>query len=177
MPEVVAGVPAKAWLLGEKGWAQAEKLAEYFADKPLAAVVGSLEPRALETGRILAEKLGLPFPTFPNLHEHRRESTQWVADTARWEAMVQDFFNRPTELVFGEETADQAHWRFAKAVSQVMDQTQGDVAIACHGTVISLLVGRANPIEPFDLWKCLGLPSVVTVEWPGLPLVDVAERF
>lgn len=175
-PEIVAGAMAKDWLLGEQGQRQAEQLAAYFADKALALVVVSQEAKARETGRILAEKLGLPFSTFPGLHEHRRESTQWVADTARWEAMVQDFFAHPDELVFGEETAHQAHDRFAGAIAELMNQTQGDLAVACHGTVTSLLVSRANGLEPFELWKRLGLPSVVALEWPGLRLLEVLEH-
>lgn len=176
LPEIMAGVPSRDWLLGAKGQRQAEQLADYFADKAPALVVVSQEAKARETGRILAEALNLPFSTFPGLHEHRRESTAWVADTARWEGMVQDFFRCPGELVFGEETADQAHQRFATAIAELMNQTQGDIAVACHGTVISLLISRANGLEPFGLWKRLGLPSVVVLEWPGLRLLEVLEH-
>lgn len=188
-PEIVSGLPAKDWKLSAEGYRQSERLAERLVkphsgpasagtqrDAELEQVVASLEPKAYETGRILAQRLGIPFSSAPDLHEHRRESTEWIAERARWEALVKRFFDFPTELVFGEETADEAHSRFSQAVRAVMDQTRGNIAIAAHGTVISLLVARANGLDGFELWRRLGLPSAVLVEWPGLRLMRVLER-
>lgn len=175
-PEIVPGVPAKDWLLSEEGREASSRLAGHFSSTEIKRVAASLEPKALETGRILAERLGVPFSTVPNLHEHRRESTEWVADKRRWEGMIRDFFRHPFELVFGEETADAAHSRFASAVQNVMNAVSGDAIIACHGTVITLLVARANQLDELEFWKRLGLPSVVEVEWPGLRLLDVIEQ-
>jgi broad specificity phosphatase PhoE len=57
-----------------------------------------------------------------------------------------------------------------------MDQIRGNIAIVAHGTVISLLVAAANGLDGFELWRRLGLPSALLVEWPGLKRVRVLEQ-
>ncbi|HEU4743187.1 MAG TPA: histidine phosphatase family protein [Meiothermus sp.] len=122
-PEIVAEVPAKDWKLSAEGSRQSECLAERLRDAGLEQVITSLEPKAHslepkahQTGRILAERLSIPFSSAPDLHEHRRESTEFIGEHARWEEMVREFFASPDQLIFGEETADEAHRRFSRAV-------------------------------------------------------------
>jgi broad specificity phosphatase PhoE len=90
---------------------------------------------------------------------------------------VAHFFKRPSELVFGSETAEQALRRFATAIEQVLNTyTQGNVVVVAHGTVISLFVGAQTDIDPYRLWQRLGLPSFVVLSLPTFELVEVVER-
>ena len=106
---------------------------------------------------------GLPVEIIPGLHEHERSRSPWSTQAA-FEAAVQACLNRPGELVYGDETADQAYTRFATAVDHFLARHAGQtVAVVAHGTVISLFVSRRCGLEPFSLWRRLGLPALVSV--------------
>ncbi len=42
--------------------------------------------------------------------------------------------------------------------------------------MISLFVARHAAVEPFPLWRRLGLPSFVVLAVPALALLEVIER-
>lgn len=175
LPVIVPGTPAHLWELSEEGREQALRLASLLALRDLSCVVASEEPKARDTGRIVAEKLGVPFFSYPGLHEHPRATVPY-GSTAEFANGVRAFFARPSELVLGEETADQSHSRFRDAIQEVMQQSAGNVAVATHGTVITLLVARANGLGEFSFWGTLGLPALVEVSWPELKLVGVTKK-
>lgn len=171
LPEVRAGVAPNLWHLSEEGKRRAQLLAPKVAGYGLQYIFASLEPKASETGEIIAADLNLPFRTSPNLHEHVRPATADFNQTA-FEADVAALFARPDALVFGSETADQAHERFRTAVMGILEENVGQsLAIVAHGTVISLFVSRACGVEPFPLWKSLGLPSYVVLDTTHYPQI------
>jgi probable phosphoglycerate mutase len=172
-PEVAPAVPAAHWPLSEVGRAACRPLAERLATFAPAGIVASEEPKAAETGRLVAERLGLPFETATDLHEHDRSDVPFLA-AAEWRERVRGFFAEPDALVLGRETATAAGDRFTRAVAAVLARYQtGDLAIVAHGTVISLHVARYNPIGPFVLWEQLGLPSFVVLSVPRFELREV----
>jgi len=175
LPDIDPAVPAPEWRLGEEGRRRCEPLARRLASYRPGVVVASEEPKAAETGEIVARRLDVPFATAPGLHEHERRGVGFL-ETAAFEAAVERIFARPDDLVFGEETARQAHDRFAAAIGRVLtDHPSGDVVVVAHGTVISLFVARHAAVAPFDLWRRLGLPSFVVLAVPGFGLVTVVE--
>jgi broad specificity phosphatase PhoE len=173
LPEIDADVPARAWRLSEEGRRRCVRLAEEVSAYAPAVVVTSEEPKAIETGQIVAERLGLYWETAAGLHEHERPWAPWEGREA-FEAKVAQFFQRPESPVFGAETAEQADRRFRAALDQVLHKHgQGDMAVVSHGTVMTLLVAGSNQLDPFGFWKSLGLPAVVVLAIPGYRLVDV----
>jgi broad specificity phosphatase PhoE len=138
----------------------------------IQCIFSSQEPKAAETAEILAAELKQPWQTLPNLHEHVRPiSTNF--NQAAFEADVRSLFAQPNVLVFGSETADQAHERFRRAVEGIVEVNSGkNTAIVAHGTVISLFVSRACGMEPFALWKSLGLPSCVIIDQETGEVID-----
>ncbi len=172
---MVPGVPASRWHLSEAGRLRCQALAEHLAPYPPDELVASSEPKAAETAELAAGVLGKPWHTAEGLHEHERSGAGWI-DRARFEAQVAEFFRRPDALVFGVETADQAHARFAAAIAAVTAQYPArSLAVVAHGTVISLFVARSTGVEPFPLWSRLGLPSFVVLSSPEMKLVSVVE--
>ena len=122
-------------------------------------MVSSGEPKAVETAEIAAEHLGIGCSVSPGLHEHDRTGAPFLGD-GEFEQAARDFFERPDELVWGRETAEQVGARFEAAVRGVLDGREEEVVpIVAHGTVISLLIARYNDVDPFVLWRRLGLPS------------------
>ncbi len=176
LPEMVPDVPPNRWHLSGLGGTRSNVLADKLAAYDPDVIVSSAEPKAVETARIVAYRLDKSFEMIQGLHEHDRSSVGFL-DTAQFEAAVARFFEKQHELVFGNETADEAHERFAKAVDSVIDKFRNKtVAIVSHGTVISLFAARTAKLEPFAFWKRLGLPSFVVMSLPDFRLEQVIEK-
>jgi len=174
-PLIKPGIPAHQWHLAEAGIKKAAQVALLLEAHAPQALASSREPKANETATVIGGHLGLPVEIIPGLHEHERSRSLWSTQAA-FEAAVQACLNRPGELVYGDETADQAYTRFATAVDHFLARHAGQtVAVVAHGTVISLFVSRRCGLEPFSLWRRLGLPALVTLSRPDLALIQVVE--
>lgn len=177
LPEFVVGVPASQWRLSAEGRRRCQQLAERLVSYDLAIVVTSQETKATETGQIVAEVLDLPWETAPGLHEHERGVVKGTGGQEEFQAQIAQLFERPSHLVMGYETADQAHDRFAAAVADVVAQhPTGNLAIVTHGTVMTLLVARANRIDPLRFWRGLGLPAFAVLSLPSWRLLQLVEN-
>ncbi len=168
----VPGTPPESWGLTPAGEAGAAALAEGLLGRRISEVVTSRELKARETGRLIAERLGVACRIAEGLHEQVRTGTPYFPIQAEFEAAVRSVFERPAERVFGQESADEAHARFSAAVGDVMRGQMGEVVIVAHGTVISLFAARANNLDPVALWASLAMPGRLTLGWPGLELLE-----
>ena len=172
LSEIDSEVPSREWRLSEEGQVRSRILAEKLGQYDLDVIVSSNEPKAIETASISARSLNIPVEVVEGLHEHERRNVGFLEKEC-FEQSISRFFSRPTELVFGEETADTAYNRFSKAVYGLSDRfPQANMALISHGTVLSLLVSRVSTLEPFALWKQLGLPSYVVLSRPDLNVVE-----
>lgn len=172
LPEIVENLPAREWRLSSAGRERAQRLAERVSRFQPEMIVSSVEPKAKETAEIVANHLGLEFQVMLDLHEHDRSTTPYLS-RVEFESVVQEFFQEPNELVFGSETANQAHERFCNAVNGGLN-SHGDktIVIVSHGTVISLFVARLIGVSDFLLWNELGLPSFVVIDMKSKVLVE-----
>jgi broad specificity phosphatase PhoE len=176
LPDIIPTLPANQWHLSEVGRTQCALLADQLATYAPATLVSSLEPKALETAHLVAQRMHTHVQIVDGLHEHDRSNTPWLS-SEEFDRAVAAFFHRPTELVLGCETAQQASERFAKTMAEVTDRyAEQNVVVFTHGTVLSLYVARATGIEPFALWKRLGLPSFVVLTFPQFEISRVVEK-
>jgi broad specificity phosphatase PhoE len=176
-PAANPDIPAALWELSDAGRATCELLARALEAWQPEALIASEEPKAAETARLTAAWLGVPWRTAPGLHEHDRAGAPYFADEAAFAAAIEALFLRPDQRVYGLESASEALARFSAALDVAVEEYTGrSVAIVAHGTVIALytaslwgLGARAG----YDLWRRLGLPSLVAVRASGLaaPLV------
>jgi len=164
--KVDQNLPPHHWGLTAEGRARCIPLAERVAVHNPEVVITSDEPKAMETGEIVARELGISWRTAPNIHEHRRGGGVLLSQ-AEFEDKIRGLFAHPERPVFGLETAQQALDRFSAALGSIMvaypDQ---NVAIVSHGTVISLYYGALTGEDAYQFWRRLGLPSFYTVLWP-----------
>lgn len=173
-PEIVPALPPDQWRLSAAGREQAEQLAADLADYRLKAVITSVEPKAQETGQIVASRLGCSFHSAPGLHEHRRTPEDFTGDVAYFRSQVARLFEQPEELILGRETASAASARFGEAVTHVLaDFPEHNIAIVTHGTVLSLYLARVAGIAPYPFWSRLGLPAFVVLSRPALELITI----
>jgi broad specificity phosphatase PhoE len=174
MPQVDVDTPAHLWRLRPEGNAAAVMLAaRLLARYEPSRVVASREPKATETGSIIAERLRLPFAAIEGLHEHDRRATGFLPRDD-FAARIRDLFAHPDEVVFGNESASAALTRFAAAVDHVVvEDAGGDVVVVSHGTVISLFVAKRADVDGEKLWATLGQPSYVSLELPNHRIVEI----
>ena len=58
--------------------------------------------------------------------------------------------------------------RFGEAVERFAAYDQAEnVAVVSHGTVISMFVAQQLSIDPVSLWKSMGLPWLIEIDWPN----------
>ncbi len=177
MPVKQAERPSREWVLGEEGRAAAARLAGRLAGEGIVRFVCSREPKARETGAIMAGALGVPCEEAEGLHEQEREGAPFFADPAEFDAAMRELFARPGERVFGRETGDEAAARYAAALERVIGGVDGDggLAVVSHGTVMTLFIARHDRVDAFELWRSLGLPSSAVLSLPGLRLVEIIQ--
>jgi broad specificity phosphatase PhoE len=169
IPEIRREEPAAEWRLSDAGVERAKAFARHVDPGTARTVFSSAEPKALETARALAAVWGLAAGAVPGLHEHERPEAR-IFFRPEFEARVRALFARPTEQVFGAETADHARRRFTLAVMRLVAQSSDDVIVVTHGTVMTLFVAEAAGVEPFALWKSQDMPCAVTMSIPELQL-------
>src|SRR4051812_29817522 len=170
LPEIEPDRPAYLWSLSAEGRCRCRPLADALAAYRPVVLVSSMESKARETGALVAAHLGIGCDAVEGLHEHERRTAKYLAD-ADFQATMKEFFAQPDTLVFGEETARQAHDRFAHAVEQVVRRCPREsIVVVAHGTVIALFAARHAGIDPFSLWQRLSLPSFVAFGVPDYRL-------
>ena len=131
--------PIPDWGLNPVGKARAKTFAAHPSMSGVTAVWSSAEQKAIETARLLADPKGLAVQTHPDLGENDRSATGFLPRDA-FEAAADAFFADPTISFKGWERAIDAQARISSTVRNlVADHMDGDLAIASHGAVGTLL--------------------------------------
>ena len=159
-PELDPSAPPEEWRLSEDGRRRCGPLAERLARYEPRVLLASSEPKARETAELVAPALGLEVQLSDGLRETARRTVGWLApeDLDRG---IRELFERPGEVVFGEESAAEALARFRRAVAGLEEPA----VVVTHGTVLSLYAAARTGRDPYELWRSLELPDVVEVPW------------
>jgi broad specificity phosphatase PhoE len=175
-PLVQEDVPPHDWRLSPEGREACKPLADAVRAHAPAVVVTSDEPKAIETGEIIAGALGVPVKTAGGLHEHDRSNVPMMQSREFISAMA-NFFKARTRRVLGLESAAEASARFQSAVESVLSEYLNEnVAIVTHGTVLALFAEDHGAGDGFLLWRRMGLPSLMVFSLPGFESVETIER-
>lgn len=158
VPELDPAVPAEEWRLSDDGRQRCGPLAERLRAHEPTGIVSSTEPKARETAELVAGELGLEVQESAALRETARRTVPWL-DTEELRRSLQELFDRPDEIVFGEESASHALARFSAALQGLDERT----VVVSHGTVISLYAAGRTGRDAFELWSSLELPDLVVV--------------
>lgn len=171
VPEIVGDRPANMWSLSNEGRLRARQLVDELKRFEPDIIVSSDEPKATETAEIIARNLGLNMQVIHDLHEHDRSNEPYMSLEV-FQASIQKLFDEPSQLVFGNETADQAHARFYRAIHSILNEHRDKtVIVVAHGTVISLFVSRLTGSSDMELWQKLGLPSYIAMDLHSSTLI------
>ena len=153
-------MPSEEWRLSEEGRRRCGPLAERLARYEPRVLLASTEPKARETAELVAPALGLEVELSDGLRETSRQTVGWLA-REELDRGIRELFERPREVVFGEESAEAALARFEADV----DGLSEPAVVVTHGTVLSLYAAPKIGREPYELWCSLELPDVVEVPW------------
>jgi broad specificity phosphatase PhoE len=176
-PEVIAEVISHRWVLSQEGRKRCGWLAEKLRELRVARLYASLEPKALETAALVAIPLGLNVRPRADLHENDRTGLGF-GPAAELRRRIERFFESPSELVIGGETAEAALARFEAAMVGITSEAQDRTcAVITHGTVLSLFVAKYNRIAPFAFWESLALPCCVVLDQPTFRLDGAVHNF
>lgn len=171
-PEIQPTISADQWHLSDEGKERAMALGPFLTQFEITRLYSSSEPKAVETADILGAYLERHLVVFEDLHEHRRVNVGW-STKEQFDENVIATFQKPGQLVFGEETGLQAASRMNSAVSRILqlhpDETIGVVS---HGTVITLFVSMWNAIQPVQFWRALQMPCMVVIDRNTLELLE-----
>ena len=175
LPKIEPTIPSWEWPLSDQGRSDCGILASCLRGYNPAVLICSMEPKAQETARLVAALLGKPQQAAEGLQENDRQGFPHLP-TTEWKEAFRRFFAHPNQCVIGRETAEAARKRFTESLQIVLrEQTDGDVAVVSHGTVITLFVAFANNQEAFPLWERLKCPSFIVLDRYTLQVEKVVD--
>ena len=171
-------VPAAEWRLSAEGRLGAESLAAELGKFSPTTLASSPEPKAVETATIIGECLGLSVCVRQGLREHRRSAG--FLPTAEFHANIRAVLANPSDVVFGDESADVVAARIEaeilrelrRALSSANTDTRGDALLVTHGTAIACFLRKRCAVDAFAIWKSFALPSFVALEAADFDIVD-----
>jgi len=155
-------LPVETWPLSELGHQQAHKLAELPFWQDVHIICTSVEPKAIQTAQIVAERHDLPVEPSFDLRELRRPGDP-VGD---YESVVRQVLENPTRSVNGWEPAGEAQTRIMTAVERLlMLHENKTLAVVSHGLVLTLYLAYLTDVQAtLDLWHSISFASAVQVD-------------
>lgn len=170
--------PAKSsadWVLKPDVAPAIESICNRLNASKIRRVVSSPQTKALQTAQYVAEYFKVPIEVYHGLEEHHRTECDFIEDECEFRDRIAEFFAKPEELVFGQETAAQASVRFVNAIRTLMHESNDDELLVSHGTVLSLLLAHANPGSQMEFWSALQFPDYVPLDWPSLRILPSSD--
>jgi broad specificity phosphatase PhoE len=155
-------LPVETWPLSELGRQQAHKLAEQPFWQEVHIICTSVEPKAIQTAQIVAERHDLPVKPSFDLRELRRPGGH-VSD---YESAVRQVLENPERSVNGWEPAGEAQTRIVTAIERLLALHENEtLAVVSHGLVLTLyLAYLADATPTLDLWHSIPFASAVQLD-------------
>jgi broad specificity phosphatase PhoE len=151
------------WVLEPSASGAVARLARQMQTLGGDGVVVSPEPKALETGKMIAGELDIPLLVDPDLREQGGEQIPWIESMEEFQAAVAEHFSRPTHVVLGAESSSAAVDRFEMAVSRARIDRRCPVLVS-HGRIMCGYMARAVGIDPMSIWPTLLMPDAIMLD-------------
>ena len=106
-----------------------------------------------------------------DVKDHKNhEAKKWAIQA------VGAIFEKPDEVVFGMETANQALDRYQMAVETIIENNPDErLGIISHGTVMTLFIARHNEIALIPFWEELGMPAYVLLDREDFSVTEIVN--
>lgn len=166
MPIVFPDQPAGSWRLGAEGRAQVSDLVITIALHRPDLIATSTEPKAIDTGGIIAAELHLECSIVVGFHEQGGDSVPFIDDPDEFRKTVKRHFELADRAILGSESSDVAARRIRTALDLVsMRFPEARLPlIVSHGRVMAAFLGDLTGQDPCDIWKELTFPDLIRVD-------------
>lgn len=176
IPVIQQAVRPSRWKLSYEGIERSHQLAKLIAPLQPDFVISSPEDKALQTGAILAQELGILHTTDEDIREHQL-GTGIFLSASEFDVAVKEFFEHPDQKVFGIETANGAQKRFLLAVERIIDKyRQSNIVLVTHGRILCLFISQVTGLRPYAFWQKLEMPAFAVFRIPGLEMVQLVNK-
>lgn len=165
-------VPVAHWELDPAGKANLERLASLPLLASARRMVASTEPKAMGTAMAIQVAQGLPpVEFFADLGEVHKASFVGKEHDA---VMARLFAEPEVSVLPGWESAAAALARFRSCLNERLAETDGDLIVVAHGTVISLYLAELLGQERVDTeaWAAIGFPDLAIVDPAGRQILQ-----
>ncbi|WP_223700618.1 histidine phosphatase family protein [Sutcliffiella deserti] len=142
--------------LTEKGFIQANELADFLSKIKIDRVISSPYLRAIQTIKPFAKSQKIEIEMDNRLTERVLSST-FFPD---WMNKLEATFNDMKLKYKGGESSNEAMIRIVKVVNEIMASDFENTIIVAHGGIISLLLNYFDKNFGFEEWKSLSNPDV-----------------
>lgn len=146
--------------LTELGRKQAVFIAERASKLPVEVVIASSMKRAMETGEVIAQKIGKPIEYSDLFRERRHPSSHTGVlknslEFLREEKEFLERFGDPSwRFEDGENFAD-LNTRASEALAFLEERPESEILVASHGIFMSILLARAVLGEELNGNECI----------------------
>jgi 2,3-bisphosphoglycerate-dependent phosphoglycerate mutase len=147
--------------LTERGFEQAETLAAWFDDKPVARIVSSPYRRAVQSASPLAQQRGVLLET----DERLREWNSGAGQFPDWQNRVMTSYN---ELDHSWPNSESGRRGITRVVAAVMDILAADTlpaVVVTHGGLLTLLLKHFDDTVGYEEWQRLTNPDVFLLRY------------
>ncbi|MGG4393140.1 histidine phosphatase family protein [Paenibacillus thiaminolyticus] len=138
------------------GVRQADKLAEFLADKPIEHIISSPYERAYRTIAPFAEQHGMAIA----LDDRLTERVLSGSNHPDWRDMLRKTYDDLDLCYEGGESSTTAMKRASRVIAEALESGYNNVVIVSHGNLISLLLKHFDDRFGFKEWESLSNPDV-----------------
>jgi len=132
-------IPVPEWGLSDLGRERTFTICNAAVLNATVKIASSSETKAVETGSIIADALGLDMECRELMHENDRSGTGFL-EPSEFEEVANQFFAHPNISVRGWERAVDAQSRIVSEANTVLEKHgSGDILLVGHGGVGTLL--------------------------------------
>lgn len=164
--------------LTEKGYLDAERLADILKDEKIDAVVSSPYIRSILTVEKIAQRIGLEVIVFENLKERVFSSEdKRLADKDLFPILEKSFFDSNFSLNGGESNAD-CQKRAIKVLKELLGTYKDKkVVIGTHGLVMTLMMRYFDSTYDLDFLYSTSKPDIYRMEFIDQELLNVQRTW
>jgi 2,3-bisphosphoglycerate-dependent phosphoglycerate mutase len=163
------------WSLSTIGKENARIIAAKIRNYQPEIIISSIEQKAIETAKIFANDMNIEHKVMNDLHEQRRSKIRYLSDE-EFQNSIKKLFENPNQLVFGDESANQAKERFESAICNIEAKyPEKTLCIVSHGIVISLYATQYYKEEPYEIWQHLSIPACVVLSRNNNEIIEIIK--
>lgn len=152
------------WSLSEKGVVNATKLAPHPLLADIELIYTSNQLKAIHTGIIVAEHLGVFLKQRDDLTELTSLTNDWKED---YEGFIHAIYSGTIERHGNGESLAEATNRFTYALESIVT-TESDknvIGIVAHGNVLSLFASQFEDRTALEIHHQITMPDIAVFDW------------